>query len=94
MKIAYGVVSIILGLAWTVAAAEPLKPVVLPAPQMDKGRPLMSVLNDRQSRRDISPSSYSTFKSAKNRAIVALRACSLARSSSKSMFNWSRIFSC
>ena len=55
MKIAYGVVSLILGLAWTVAAVEPLKPVVLPAPQMDKGRPLMSVLNDRQSRRDISP---------------------------------------
>lgn len=36
-------------------AAEPLKPVALPAPQMDKGRPLMQVLNDRQSRRDISP---------------------------------------
>ena len=55
MKIAYGIISIMLGLAWTVAAAEPLKPVVLPAPQMDKGRPLMQVLKDRQSRRDISP---------------------------------------
>ena len=55
MKITYGIVSIMLGLAWTVAAAEPLKPLVLPAPQMDKGRPLMQVLKDRQSRRDISP---------------------------------------
>ena len=55
MKITYGIVSIMLGLAWTVAAVEPLKPVVLPVPQMDKGRPLMQVLKDRQSRRDISP---------------------------------------
>ena len=39
MKIAYGIVSMMLGLAWIVGAAEPLKPVVLPAPQMDKGRP-------------------------------------------------------
>jgi len=43
------------GLVLTVAAAEPLKPMVLPAPQVEKGRPLMQVLKDRQSRRDISP---------------------------------------
>ena len=54
MKTIYGIV-VMLGLVWTAAAAEPLKPVVLPAPQMDKGRPLMQVLKDRQSRRDISP---------------------------------------
>ncbi len=35
MKIAYGIASIMLGLAWTVAVAESLKPLVLPAPQMD-----------------------------------------------------------
>jgi len=54
MKIAYGIV-VMLGLAWTLAASEPLKSLLLPVPQMDKGRPLMQVLNDRQSRRDISP---------------------------------------
>ncbi|MFH1969781.1 MAG: SagB/ThcOx family dehydrogenase [Verrucomicrobiota bacterium] len=54
MKTMCGIV-IMLGLVWTVAAAEPLKPVVLPAPQMDKGRPLMQVFKDRQSRRNISP---------------------------------------
>jgi len=36
-------------------AAEPLKPLALPSPQMDKGRPLMQVLKSRQSRRDINP---------------------------------------
>ena len=36
-------------------ADAPVKPGPLPAPQTDKGRPLMQALNDRQSRRDISP---------------------------------------
>ncbi|NLE68352.1 MAG: SagB/ThcOx family dehydrogenase [Lentisphaerae bacterium] len=36
-------------------AAEPAKPVGLPAPQKDKGRTLMQALSERQSRRDISP---------------------------------------
>lgn len=49
------VVLVAVGWGLLAGAAEPLKPVVLPAPQMGKGRPLMQVLNDRQSRRDISP---------------------------------------
>ncbi|MBU0715195.1 MAG: SagB/ThcOx family dehydrogenase [Verrucomicrobia bacterium] len=49
------VVFVVIGWGLLAGAAEPLKPVVLPAPQMDKGRPLMQVLKDRQSRRDISP---------------------------------------
>ena len=36
-------------------ADAPVKPGALPAPQTDKGRPLMQALNDRQSRRNISP---------------------------------------
>ena len=54
MKNTCTIISIILGLVWTVAAVEPLQAVALPAPQMDKGRLLMQVLKDRQSRRDIS----------------------------------------
>jgi len=49
------VVFAMIGWGLRAGAAEPLKPVVLPAPQMDTGRPLMQVLKDRQSRRDISP---------------------------------------
>ena len=49
------IVFVVIGWGLVAAAADPLKPVVLPAPQMDKGRPLMQVLKDRQSRRDISP---------------------------------------
>ena len=45
----------VIGWGLAAGAAEPLKPVVLPAPQMDKGRQLMQVLKDRQSRRDINP---------------------------------------
>ena len=49
------VVFAVMGWGLLAGAAEPLKSVVLPSPQMDKGRPLMQVLKDRQSRRDISP---------------------------------------
>ncbi|MCX6993900.1 MAG: SagB/ThcOx family dehydrogenase [Kiritimatiellaeota bacterium] len=54
-RLVAGVVFVVIGWGLVAAAAEPLKPVVLPAPQLDKGRPLMQVLKDRQSRRDISP---------------------------------------
>ena len=48
-------------------AAEPLKPVVLPAPQMDQGRPLMQVLKDRQLCRDISPDKQLLLQELSNR---------------------------
>lgn len=44
--------------AWTVCAfgAEPaLEPIKLPAPQMERGRPLMEVLKKRQSQRNFAP---------------------------------------
>jgi SagB-type dehydrogenase family enzyme len=40
-------------------AAQDLKPVKLPAPQTDGGRPLMQVLKDRKSTRDFGPGSLS-----------------------------------
>ena len=49
------IVCAFVGCGLLAGAAEPLKPMALPAPQKDKGRPLMQVLNDRQSRRNISP---------------------------------------
>ena len=35
--------------------AQDLKPIQLPAPQMDGGRPLMQVLKDRNSQREFAP---------------------------------------
>ncbi len=49
------IVSAAIGWSAAAGADEQLAPLVLPAPQMDKGRPLMTVLKDRQSRRDIDP---------------------------------------
>lgn len=48
---------LVCGLGWglTASAAEGLKPITLPPPQMDKGKPLMQALKDRQSRRNIDP---------------------------------------
>jgi nitroreductase len=48
----------ILGFLLTLSAstfAEELKPIKLPKPRMDGGRPLMEVLKDRKSTRDFSP---------------------------------------
>ena len=39
--------------------AEELKPIQLSPPQMDKGRPLMQVLKDRQTNREFSPDKLS-----------------------------------
>ncbi|MDD5677253.1 MAG: SagB/ThcOx family dehydrogenase [Kiritimatiellae bacterium] len=60
-------------------AAEPLKPVALPAPQMDKGRPLMQVLHDRQSRRDISPDKNLSLQELSN---LLWAACGINRTDS------------
>ena len=63
--VAWGVF-VVIGWGLLAGAAEPLKPVVLPAPQMDKGRPLMQVLKDRQSRRDISPETKLSLQELSN----------------------------
>ena len=60
------VVFVVIGWGLVAGAAESLKPVVLPAPQMDKGRPLMQVLKDRQSRRDISPDKQLSLQELSN----------------------------
>jgi SagB-type dehydrogenase family enzyme len=44
--------ALILGLSTTVAVAQELKPLELPKPQTDGGRPLMQVLRDRHSTRE------------------------------------------
>jgi len=49
------VASGVIGWGLLAGAAEPFPAPLLPAPQLDKGRPLMQALNARQSRRDISP---------------------------------------
>jgi len=54
-RLVAGILFAAMGWGLIALAADPLKPVVLPAPQMDKGRPLMQALKDRQSRRDINP---------------------------------------
>jgi len=59
-------VFVVIGWGLRAGAAELLKPVVLPAPQMDKGRPLMQVLKDRQSRRDISPDKQLSLQELSN----------------------------
>ena len=49
-------VAVILSLAWICrAGAQDLKPVQLPPPQKEIGKPLMQVLSLRQSSRDFSP---------------------------------------
>jgi len=48
-------VSVILFLCPVAGLAQELKPVQLPRPQTDIGRPLMQVLNDRSSTRTFSP---------------------------------------
>ena len=60
------VVFVVIGWGLVAGAAEPLKPVVLPPPQMDKGRPLMQVLKDRQSCRDISPDKQLSLQELSN----------------------------
>ena len=52
-KILLSVGSIVLSLAIAGAAEQKLEPIKLPAPQMDKGKPLMQVLKRRQSLRNI-----------------------------------------
>jgi SagB-type dehydrogenase family enzyme len=68
-----------MGWGLVAGAAEPLKPVVLPAPQMDKGRPLMQVLKDRQSHRDISPDKQLSLQELSN---LLWAACGINRSDS------------
>ena len=70
------VVFVVVGWGLLAGAAEPLKSVVLPAPQMDKGRPLMQVLNNRQSRRDISPDKKLSLQELSN---VLWAACGINR---------------
>jgi len=50
-----GVGSIVLSLAIAGAAEQKFEPIKLPAPQMDKGKPLMQALKSRQSLRNIAP---------------------------------------
>lgn len=52
-KIVLSVSSIVLSLAFSWAAEQKLEPVKLPAPQMNKGHPLMQALKSRQSQRNI-----------------------------------------
>jgi SagB-type dehydrogenase family enzyme len=47
--------ALILGLFAAVAAAQELKPLALPQPQTDGGRPLMQVLKDRHTTREFKP---------------------------------------
>jgi len=54
-KVLLSVSLIVLGLAIAGAEEQKLEPIKLPAPQMDKGRPLMQALKNRQSLRDITP---------------------------------------
>jgi SagB-type dehydrogenase family enzyme len=44
--------TLVLGLSATVAVAQELKPIELPKPQTDGGRPLMQALGDRHSTRE------------------------------------------
>jgi len=46
---------LVLGLFAAVAAAQELKPLALPKPQTDGGRPLMQVLRDRHTTREFKP---------------------------------------
>jgi len=73
------VVFVVIGWGLLAGAAEPLKPVVLPAPQIDKGRPLMQVLKDRQSRRNISPDKKLSLQELSN---LLWAACGINRSDS------------
>ena len=61
-----GVMCVMIGWGLVAGAAEPLQPVVLPPPQMDKGRPLMQVLKDRQSCRDINPDKQLSLQELSN----------------------------
>jgi len=47
--------SIVLSFVIAGAAEQKFEPIKLPAPQMDKGRPLMQALKNRQSLRNLSP---------------------------------------
>jgi SagB-type dehydrogenase family enzyme len=76
--VAWGIF-VMVGWGLVVAAVEPLKPVVLPTPQMDKGRPLMQALKDRQSRRDISPDKKLSLQELSN---LLWAACGINRSDS------------
>ena len=54
-KVLLSVSLIVLSLAIAGAAEQKIEPIKLPAPQMDKGRPLMQALKNRQSLRNIAP---------------------------------------
>jgi SagB-type dehydrogenase family enzyme len=58
-KVLMGINLIILSLGLAGAAEQKLEPVKLPAPQIDKGRPLMQALQSRQSQRNIAPEKLS-----------------------------------
>ncbi len=49
-----GLVWFLAGMLATVVAAQEPKPVILPAPQTDGGRPLMQALKERKSTREFS----------------------------------------
>jgi SagB-type dehydrogenase family enzyme len=53
------IASLVVFVLSTLAAAEDLKPVKLPAPQMEGGKPLMQALKDRQTGRDFAPDKLS-----------------------------------
>ncbi len=54
-SILIGIALIGLFLSFSLAPAQELKPIELPTPQMDGGRPLMQVLNERHTTRTFSP---------------------------------------
>ncbi len=54
-SILIGIALISLFLSFSLAPAQELKPIELPTPQMDGGRPLMRVLNERHTTRTFSP---------------------------------------
>lgn len=54
-KVLLGVNAIILSFAIAGAVEQKIEPIKLPAPQMEKGKPLMQALKSRQSLRNISP---------------------------------------
>ena len=55
MRVSIGKTALLLTLVVCIALpAQDLKPIQLPAPQMDGGRPLMQVLKERKTQREFS----------------------------------------
>jgi hypothetical protein len=54
-KVLLSISSIVLSLAMAGAAEQKFEPIKLPAPQIEKGKPVMQALSNRQSLRNIAP---------------------------------------